>query len=60
MAERVAGRQRGGYCFMLVGAFAALLHSLGYRVTLHSSAVCDLPPAPCLRTDMFFRFFLFF
>jgi N-hydroxyarylamine O-acetyltransferase len=36
--ERIA-RGRGGYCFHLNGAFAVLLASLGYEVTLHRAGV---------------------
>ncbi|MFD9408110.1 arylamine N-acetyltransferase [Streptomyces sp. NPDC059989] len=32
---------RGGYCFQLNGAFAALLEALGYDVTLHRAGVQD-------------------
>ncbi|WP_051837157.1 arylamine N-acetyltransferase family protein [Streptomyces sp. NRRL WC-3742] len=32
-------RGRGGYCFHLNGAFAALLTALGYEVTLHRAGV---------------------
>jgi N-hydroxyarylamine O-acetyltransferase len=35
----IADSGRGGYCFHLNGAFAALLTHLGYRVTLHAGAV---------------------
>eukprot|EP00966_Prymnesium_polylepis_P275449 6364306-Prymnesium_polylepis.1 len=28
--ERICGRQRGGYCFLLVDAFASLLCTLGF------------------------------
>ncbi|MFI9111532.1 arylamine N-acetyltransferase [Streptomyces venezuelae] len=40
-AESVARitRGRGGYCFHLNGAFAALLTALGYEVTLHRAGV---------------------
>ncbi|MCF2530763.1 arylamine N-acetyltransferase family protein [Yinghuangia soli] len=34
-------RGRGGYCFHLNGAFAALLAALGYDVTLHRAGVQD-------------------
>ena len=34
---RLVRRGRGGYCFILVGAFSYLLSSLGYNVTLHRS-----------------------
>ncbi len=30
---------RGGYCYHLNGSFAALLHTLGYAVTVHRGAV---------------------
>ncbi|MFJ9037844.1 arylamine N-acetyltransferase [Streptomyces sp. NPDC102406] len=42
-AESVARilRGRGGYCFHLNGAFAALLAALGYDVTLHRAGVQD-------------------
>ncbi|WP_431773674.1 arylamine N-acetyltransferase family protein [Streptomyces cucumeris] len=36
--ERILGG-RGGYCYHLNGAFAALLSSLGYRVTWHLAGV---------------------
>ncbi|WP_410568344.1 arylamine N-acetyltransferase family protein [Amycolatopsis sp. cmx-4-61] len=32
-------RGRGGYCYHLNGAFSALLHELGYRVTRHLGGV---------------------
>jgi arylamine N-acetyltransferase len=32
-------RGRGGYCYHLNGAFSALLHALGYRVTRHVGGV---------------------
>lgn len=38
-ADRIVGRQQGGYCFHLNGAFAVLLSALGYRVTWHRSGV---------------------
>jgi N-hydroxyarylamine O-acetyltransferase len=34
LVEKVVGRRRGGFCYELNGAFAALLSALGYRVTL--------------------------
>ncbi|PSL58400.1 arylamine N-acetyltransferase [Saccharothrix carnea] len=34
---------RGGYCFHLNGAFAELLHALGYRVTRHPGGVQMTP-----------------
>ncbi len=38
-AARIAATGRGGYCFHLNGAFAALLAALGYDVTLHVGSV---------------------
>lgn len=43
--ERVALRCRGGYCFLLVDSFAALLLSLGFQVSMHTSGVGDDPLA---------------
>ena len=37
--DRIANRQRGGYCFHLNGAFSALLSSLGYHVQRHVGGV---------------------
>ncbi|ACZ84919.1 arylamine N-acetyltransferase family protein [Streptosporangium roseum] len=34
LVEKVVGRRRGGFCYELNGAFALLLRSLGYQVTL--------------------------
>ena len=43
-AERVASKQaRGGYCFVVVDAYAALLCTLGYKVSLHVGGVGDEP-----------------
>jgi len=39
-AQRIV-RRRGGYCFHLNGAFAALLRALGYQVKLHRAGVQD-------------------
>jgi N-hydroxyarylamine O-acetyltransferase len=44
-AERIAAG-RGGYCFHLNGAFAALLDTLGYRVTVHRGQVKKTPDPP--------------
>ncbi|CAJ1367911.1 unnamed protein product [Effrenium voratum] len=44
-AERVALKRRGGYCFLLVDAFASLLCSLGFSVSLHT-ATCGPAPEP--------------
>ena len=38
---KVVDRRRGGWCFELNGAFAALLDALGYPVTHHSAQVDD-------------------
>ena len=38
-AARIAFQRRGGYCYHLNGAFAALLHTLGYHVALHAGGV---------------------
>lgn len=45
-ADRIVRRGRGGYCFHLNGAFAALLCALGYRVRWHVGGVVsgDEPP----------------
>eukprot|EP00041_Stephanoeca_diplocostata_P024311 m.612411 g.612411 ORF g.612411 m.612411 type:complete len:369 (+) comp22500_c0_seq85:287-1393(+) len=37
--ERLVCRGRGGYCFVLVPAFAALLTTLDFAVSLHKAAV---------------------
>jgi N-hydroxyarylamine O-acetyltransferase len=37
--EKIVTRRRGGYCFEVNGAFAALLRTLGYRVSLLSARV---------------------
>ena len=44
-ARRIA-RGRGGYCFILVDAYAALLTTLGFRVSLHVAAVAPEPVSP--------------
>jgi N-hydroxyarylamine O-acetyltransferase len=41
LVEKVVGRRRGGFCYELGGAFAALLTALGYRVTLLAARVFD-------------------
>jgi N-hydroxyarylamine O-acetyltransferase len=45
-AERIVRRRRGGYCFHLNGAFAALLAALGYRVRWHVGGVVSGGEAP--------------
>jgi N-hydroxyarylamine O-acetyltransferase len=39
LVAKVVDRRRGGFCYELNGAFAALLSALGYEVTLHSCRV---------------------
>jgi N-hydroxyarylamine O-acetyltransferase len=39
LVDKVVGRRRGGFCYELNGAFAALLTALGYRVELLSAQV---------------------
>ncbi|MEV0128689.1 arylamine N-acetyltransferase [Dactylosporangium sp. NPDC050688] len=39
LVAKVVDRRRGGFCYELNGAFAALLTALGYDVTLHSCRV---------------------
>ncbi|MDP9845944.1 arylamine N-acetyltransferase family protein [Streptosporangium lutulentum] len=39
LVEKVVDRRRGGFCYELNGAFAVLLRSLGYQVTMLSAQV---------------------
>jgi N-hydroxyarylamine O-acetyltransferase len=39
LLEKVVGRRRGGFCYELNGAFAALLSALGFSVTLQAARV---------------------
>lgn len=39
LADKIVRRHRGGFCYELNGAFAALLTALGYRVSLLSAQV---------------------
>ena len=41
MLDKIVGRGRGGFCYELNGAFAALLAHLGYDVTLLAARVYD-------------------
>ncbi|MFJ8437046.1 arylamine N-acetyltransferase [Kitasatospora sp. NPDC094019] len=41
LLEKLVGRRRGGFCYELNGAFAALLRALGYRVELLAARVFD-------------------
>ena len=43
LLDKVVGRRRGGFCYELNGAFAALLTALGYRVALLAARVFDGP-----------------
>ncbi|MGH3312194.1 MAG: arylamine N-acetyltransferase family protein [Streptomyces sp.] len=47
LADKVTGARRGGFCYELNGAFAALLTALGYPVTLLAARVFgDDGPGP--------------
>jgi N-hydroxyarylamine O-acetyltransferase len=57
--RKIVGQRRGGFCYELNGAFAALLQALGFRVTLLSARVpcADGSNGPefdhlCLRVDL--------
>ncbi|HYI13783.1 MAG TPA: arylamine N-acetyltransferase [Thermomicrobiales bacterium] len=39
LVEKIVGERRGGFCYELNGAFAALLRALGFRVSLLSAGV---------------------
>jgi N-hydroxyarylamine O-acetyltransferase len=41
LVDKIVRRHRGGFCYELNGAFAALLRALGYRVTLLAARVFD-------------------
>ena len=43
-ARRVSLDGRGCYCFVLVGAYSALLCSLGFSCSLHTAACSEEPP----------------
>jgi len=43
--RRICDQRRGGYCFILVDAFASLLCTLGYGVSLHVGG-CGEDPLP--------------
>ena len=42
-ADRIARHRRGGWCFQLCGAFASLLTSLGFDVSMHRATVRHSP-----------------
>ncbi|HEU4894855.1 MAG TPA: arylamine N-acetyltransferase [Acidimicrobiia bacterium] len=44
--DKVVARRRGGWCFELNGAFAALLASLGYHVERYAATVLSPPISP--------------
>jgi N-hydroxyarylamine O-acetyltransferase len=57
--HKIVDERRGGFCYELNGAFAALLEALGFRVTLLSARVpcADGSDGPefdhlCLRVDV--------
>jgi N-hydroxyarylamine O-acetyltransferase len=55
--EKIVTRRRGGYCYEVNGAFAALLSSLGYRVSLlavrvHGASGFGLLDHLALRVDL--------
>lgn len=58
LIDKIVTRRRGGFCYELNGAFAALLTSLGYRVTLLAARVFNgTKPGPlfdhlALRVDL--------
>jgi N-hydroxyarylamine O-acetyltransferase len=39
LADKIVRRRRGGFCYELNGAFAALLAALGFRVSRHAARV---------------------
>lgn len=39
LLDKIVRRRRGGFCYELNGAFAALLEALGFRVTRHAARV---------------------
>jgi N-hydroxyarylamine O-acetyltransferase len=59
LVDKIVRRRRGGFCYELNGAFAALLTALGYRVSLLAAQVFgpDGQPGPpsehlCLRVEL--------
>lgn len=49
--EKVVRQRRGGFCYELNGAFAALLTSLGFRVQFLSARVADRNGVPSREFD---------
>jgi N-hydroxyarylamine O-acetyltransferase len=46
LVAKLVDRRRGGFCYELNGAFAALLTALGYRVTMLAARVLLFPGQP--------------
>lgn len=51
LAEKIAVRRRGGFCYELNGAFGALLTALGYRVDFLQARVLDREGRPGIPYD---------
>ncbi|MFG2652274.1 arylamine N-acetyltransferase [Streptomyces sp. NPDC048436] len=51
LAAKVVGARRGGFCYELNGAFAALLTALGFEVTLLQARVYDPSGHPGIPYD---------
>ncbi|MGW0905458.1 arylamine N-acetyltransferase family protein [Streptomyces sp. NPDC002853] len=51
LVAKVVGARRGGFCYELNGAFAALLTALGYQVTLLQARVYDAEGRPGIPYD---------
>ncbi|MER6029656.1 arylamine N-acetyltransferase [Streptomyces sp. NPDC001851] len=51
LLEKVIGRERGGFCYELNGAFGALLAALGYEVELLAARVYDDEGRPGIPYD---------
>ena len=51
LVAKVVGAHRGGFCYELNGAFAALLTALGYEVTLLQARVYDAAGHPGVPYD---------
>lgn len=51
LIRKVAERHRGGFCYELNGAFAALLRDLGFQVTLLQARVLDQEGRPGIPYD---------
>jgi N-hydroxyarylamine O-acetyltransferase len=51
LVDKVVERRRGGFCYELNGAFAALLSELGYRVSMLSARVYGADGRPSVPFD---------